>query len=119
MTRLINTPFTWNTEEQVYPFEKDANGDTLYCKEVSIGTLPNNGSALAAHGISNFDPEKIHRAEFRTWDATATEFQPWSFGAWGSSTYNHVMTINSTNINFTTTLDKTAYQGSARLIYSK
>ena len=44
--------FQWSTSEQVWPFEKTADGKTLYCKEVDFGALPNNGTKNVNHGIS-------------------------------------------------------------------
>ena len=41
MIKLSNTTssFTWSTSEQVWPFEKDRQGRTLYCKEVDFSGL--------------------------------------------------------------------------------
>ena len=49
------SPFTWSTSEQTWPFEKGSSGETLYAKEVSLGTLPTTGFKNVAHGISNFN----------------------------------------------------------------
>ena len=36
-------PFQWSTSEQVWPSEKGDNGETIYCRKVVVGSLPNNG----------------------------------------------------------------------------
>ena len=59
MLRLVGVgvgveEFQWSEDEQVWPFERGVNGETLYCKEVNFGALPNNGTKTVAHGISNF-----------------------------------------------------------------
>lgn len=54
MTRLAGlsmADFPWSTSEQVWPFEKNSLGHTLYCKEVDFGYLPYNTSKTVAHNI--------------------------------------------------------------------
>jgi hypothetical protein len=73
-------PFQWSTSEQVYPFERASDGSVLYCKEINMGALPNTGNLQVAHGISNFDPAKIHSidglkrnsADGNTWPVLST-----------------------------------------------
>lgn len=54
--------FTWSTSEQVWPFEKTVNGDTLYCKQINMGTF-NPSSLSQPHGISSYDVEKMYKIE--------------------------------------------------------
>lgn len=44
--------FQWSTSEQVWPFEKDLNGNTIYCKEFYVSSLPNTGAADTAINAS-------------------------------------------------------------------
>lgn len=54
--------FTWSAEEQVYPFEKNANGDTLYAIRVDIGALLNTAGKSVAHNIpGGLITSKVHR----------------------------------------------------------
>ena len=59
MLRLVGVgvgveEFQWSTSEQVYPFEKGHNGETLYAKFIDFGNLPNTGTKQVSHNISNF-----------------------------------------------------------------
>lgn len=51
--------FQWSTSEQVWPFEKAIDGSTLYCRQVSIATLPNYGTVTVA--VTGVVPTKIFR----------------------------------------------------------
>jgi hypothetical protein len=51
--------FTWSTSEQVWPFEKSANGDTLYCRQVTVATLPNFGTVTTT--VTGVTPTRIFR----------------------------------------------------------
>lgn len=53
--------FTWSASEQVWPFEKDSSGNTLYCIEVDCGAMPNAGDKNVAHGISSLDCLKVFK----------------------------------------------------------
>jgi hypothetical protein len=56
MTRLAGvSSFTWSTSEQVWPFEKAADGSTLYCKEIDCGYLGNSGWKSTAHNLGAFE----------------------------------------------------------------
>jgi hypothetical protein len=59
MIKLAVSEFKWSSQEQVYPFEKDINGNTLYCKEVNFGAGPNSGHKLVAHSLSNYNVTKL------------------------------------------------------------
>lgn len=82
--------FTWSTSEQVWPFEKDELGRTLYSKKIDFGAVPNNGWKSVSHGLGpNFDCTKVLKISglyrlstglkvfvfVHTWsDASSTEF---------------------------------------------
>jgi hypothetical protein len=55
--------FTWSTSEQVWPFEKASNGNTIYAKEISIASWSSQVYSIA-HNISNLN--KIHRLDGQT-----------------------------------------------------
>ena len=58
MIKITGTSeLTWSNTEKVWPFEKDKQGRTLYCKEVPFGALPYQGVKTIAHGIPS---PKIH-----------------------------------------------------------
>ncbi len=45
--------FQWSTSEQVWPFEKDENGNTLYAKLFTVADLAgSSGIAYIAHGLT-------------------------------------------------------------------
>ena len=64
MTRLfgdggIGTPIDvsaleWSTSEQVWPFEKGINGESIYVKGVPFGNWPNKGTKSVSHGIVGY-----------------------------------------------------------------
>ena len=56
--------FEWSTSEQVWPFEKDASGNTLYCKEIDFGALPNAGTKNVSHNISGLTIPDIFKCDF-------------------------------------------------------
>jgi hypothetical protein len=63
MTRLTGvSSFTWSTSEQVYPFEKDSSGNTLYCQMVNLGALPNAG-ITNVYPATTVAPSKV----FKVW----------------------------------------------------
>jgi hypothetical protein len=66
MLRLVSAgsieEFQWSTSEQVWPFEKSANGSTLYCKQVNIGDMPVGGWKYVALNTPNID--RIYRQDF-------------------------------------------------------
>ena len=60
----INTAnFQWSTNEQLWPFEKTKDGETLYCKEFNVGYLQSGSPLRAALGA--IEPIKIWRYEAR------------------------------------------------------
>ena len=68
MIRLSNgsgsgpSNFKWTASEQVWPFELWNDGSTLYCKEVNMGLLPNNGAVTypLTSVYSGLTTEKIY-----------------------------------------------------------
>lgn len=42
--------FQWSTSEQVWPFEKGPNGETVYAKQINVANLPNTG--VSDHAIN-------------------------------------------------------------------
>jgi len=55
----LTPAFQWSTNEQVYPFEKDNSGNTLYCKYYELGAMPNSGWKAIAHSIPSWSADKI------------------------------------------------------------
>jgi hypothetical protein len=104
--------FEWSTTEQVWPFEKDINGNTLYCKEVDLGALPNSGTKNVAHGITGLDQ---FWNTFTTWRSGA-EVQ---IGNYGASSNYVIFFFNATNCVISSSFNATTYTGRTRLIYSK
>lgn len=70
MTKLLGVSdfgFQWSTDEQVWPFEKTRNGETIYCKEVDFGIGPNGTNKTVAHNIPNFEAtDDLFRVEILT-----------------------------------------------------
>lgn len=117
MVRLVGSSvssFTWSTSEQVYPFEKDVNGNTLYCKEVDFGALPNNGLKSVAHGVGSFSSDNLFKAYGTSSLSGGTQGEPIP------QSYNSVdLYIDTTNINCRTQSDRTSFTAKIRLIYKK
>lgn len=55
--------FTWDTTEQVWPFEKAVGGGTVYAKEIAFGALPNTTAKSVAHNIVGLTSAKVFRME--------------------------------------------------------
>jgi hypothetical protein len=120
---LIGGPvaFQWSSSEQVYPFEKAADGSTLYCKEINFGAWPNNGTKSVPHGITwigGFDTTKLHRIEGRVWNDTATWVAciPYAHPTDGFSPATY---ITATDISLYNQLDLSNWSCVIRLIYKK
>ena len=109
--------FEWSTSEQVWPFEKDASGNTLYCKEIDFGSLPNNGAKNVAHNITNF---VLFKFENKARHAPSGTTIVLTFITQGSMPSGYLHTeINDTNIFVNSGRDATMYSGTYRLIYTK
>lgn len=111
-------PFQWSTSEQVWPFEKDDQGRTLYCKKMNVGALPNTGTKNTAHNISSLtDIRKL--------------FKFWSYAQTNASNtiqillpdpypgYETSVEVNQTNVIFICQNNNSGYDGIIYLIYAK
>jgi len=113
--QVASFAFTWSSSEQVYPFEKNINGDTLYCKQMESLTLPNNGYASVAHGISNLATNKVFRIEAHKYyhdgysDANMQTIE---------SPFFYIY-VDSTVFGFRSFDDERAFYGIGRMIYAK
>jgi hypothetical protein len=119
----ITPAFQWSSSEQVYPFERDIDGRTLYCKEVNMGTLASNGAVSVAHNIPNYDPTKIHKIEgiaraTSSYDDYST-FQLGLAGWTGIQTGVVLKVYISNIIVFTPASYYNNYTGVVRIIYAK
>jgi len=113
----ITPAFQWSTSEQVWPFEKAADGSTLYCKEVACGGMPNNGSVQTAHNIANFTASKVYSYFGYARDVTGqnvitlpSSFPGNTIACW----------LTATNVYIYNTQDWSSYStSSVKIIYSK
>jgi hypothetical protein len=109
--------FQWSTSEQIWPFEKASDGSTLYCKQVSFGALPNNGSKSVAHNITSFSPTKLHRMEALSGNSSQQEPTPNS--STSGTQYQIASGINTTDVYIITGVDRSSYNAIFYLIYAK
>ena len=120
ITTVVGGPsaFQWSTSEQVWPFEKDHSGNVLYCKELSIGLLPNTGSLgvstspIVADKIVHFSGYAINVASHKSMPLPFPFYLP----AFAVSVWHNVdgkIYIDTGNGQWS---DMTGY---IRLIYSK
>jgi len=111
--------FTWSTSEQVWPFEKGPSGETLYCKESTALTLPNNGYANWTHNISGFNVAKVFKLDDIVWSTTnSTVWQMSDLAA--ANAGNHYKYAGLTTLSFRVyNQDMSAYSGKIRIIYWK
>jgi hypothetical protein len=64
MTKLSGvSSFQWSSTEQVWPFEKNKEGETLYCKEISLGNLPQSGYVQANINANINTADKIFKVQ--------------------------------------------------------
>lgn len=110
--------FEWSTSEQVWPFEKDVGGGTIYAKLIDLGQFPNSGTKLVAHGVAGFTSDKLRRIEGYMYPPGFPNSQaapiPATFGL------NDVqVNTDNTNIYIITVSDWTAYNGVIRFYYVK
>lgn len=110
----ITPAFQWSTLEQVYPFEKASNGDTLYCKEISLGTMPNTGTKTVAHGLAT-SAAKTKR--ILGWATNGTATLPLCF--YYAYSLGISVEIQAANISIRTDMDWSAYSGVLQVIYAK
>jgi hypothetical protein len=118
ITTLVGGPvaFQWSTSEQVYPFEKDSSGNTLYCKEVDFGALPNAGVKSVAHGI---DVAKVFSVIASANNGSASRIPVPS--TWNSTAgaYDVFLELQTSNITIQDWIDWSMYSCKVRLIYAK
>lgn len=95
---------TYSTTEQ--KIGKWINGDDLYRKVVSCGTLPNNTNKDVAHGISNF--KKLIRTYGYTTDGTNYLTMPFPVSG-GDVTTAISYFVTSSNIRIFTGRNRTSY----------
>ena len=108
--------FEWSEEEKVWPFEKDSDGNTLYCKEI-ITSLPNNGIKNVAHGI---DVKEIHLAGgFMRWNQSLNNISELPLVSTTTLANQVSISMEGTNVTFVTGTNRTAHDGVGRIIYSK
>jgi hypothetical protein len=120
----ITPAFQWSNSEQVYPFEKDINGNILYCKYISAGAMPNSGWSSVSHGIPSWSPSKLHKMNIYCYSANdqgSPSHVPIPYND-GNGNAAGVMVYGTTNINI---YSKTAYYstygyaGHIYIIYAK
>lgn len=119
MIKLSNSvqAFQWSTLEQVYPFEVDNNGATLYCKEINLGTLPNSVLKLVPHNISGLTLSKVRK--LFGYFGNASDFHPLPQGGSPSIPVYTGLYATPTNIGIIAATDLTMTTGIARIIYAK
>ena len=121
MLRLVGVgvgveEFQWSEDEQVWPFEKTSDGDTLYCKEIDFGPLPDTGAGSRAHGIPNLDLTKVEHLSGMGLKAGENSF------ALGYPTPNTTfivqLYITETTIQLLTARSWTGWNAKIKVIYS-
>jgi hypothetical protein len=124
ITTLVGGPvaFQWSTSEQVYPFEKGSNGETLYAKQVTISSFPNNGSQNYPHGISGLGSgtSRVKQIWGVVYRGNGLVARPMPY-AHANGQYTIELLTDETNIIIGTGSNYFALDGSGyvRLIYSK
>ena len=114
-------PFQWSSSEQVWPFEKDASGRTLYCKEINFGSLPNSGTKSVAHSITwdvSFNVSKLHNISGRVYDSAPTFVATIPY-AHPTDGFSFLTYIDSTNLNIVSGINLTDWSAYVRIIYAK
>jgi hypothetical protein len=106
--------FTWSTSEQVWPYEKAVDGSTLYCRQVSIPTLPNYGTVTVT--VTGVVPTKIfHIIAFKRRKVSAYDTYIIPEG-----TAVQQIGIQSTDtLSAYSSTDATGWEGIVKLIYWK
>jgi hypothetical protein len=113
MIRL--TSFDWSTIEQVYPYERDRLGRILYCKEISIGALPNNTTKNVAHNIAALDTSKV----FKVYGGAYNGGTFYQMGIARQNDWGCEISVGSTNVSVRALLDYSSYTGWAHVIWAK
>ena len=105
----------WSATEIILPYQRE--GEALYSKVVTIATGPNATLLTTAHGITGLDMNKPIDIDFSTYDGTfhfsgATNMDPLSF-------LGYTVSVDATNINWTSSFNMTAFEAKCRLVYAK
>ena len=96
--------FTWSTSEQVWPFEKDELGRTLYCKQLDTGALPDNGAVFTNHNISSFDHSRVFKVYGKaTYSGASMSIIPNLYTFYSIRTTQIVIVTNANVSQYTTT----------------
>jgi hypothetical protein len=114
--------FQWSTSEQVWPFEKASDGSTLYCKEISLGAMPNAGSKNVAHSITGLAASDVFSFTGFAYDENyegniLVQQLPWP--AAGNEPYEIQFYLYGANIVIYCASNISASSGVARIIYKK
>ena len=120
MLRLVSAgggieEFQWSSSEQVWPFEKAADGSTLYCKKIDGGAMPNTGSKFVEHNLG--DPTKVYVHRLQGMIRSVTESGKYQYALpndWGN------LTIMDEYVQFWMANNNMSdYNGFANIIYKK
>lgn len=115
--------FQWSSSEQEWPFEKDTSGNTLYCKRISLGALPNNGTKQVAHNITGLAAAKIFKTfshatcTSASGDSTMQIQLPYAGG--GSPNDVSIQIRANGNVFLQTAVDYSLFNAFIDIIYSK
>lgn len=119
ISNASSAAFTWSATEQVWPFEKDASGNTLYCQEVDLGTMPNaTVKTVAANSYVN--SKKV----FKFWGVgrTANDNGDCITLPYVSNAYTShwvLFTFPGGSFRIHTGVDYSAYSAKGYVIYAK
>lgn len=112
--------FQWSEAEQVYPYELTASGNTLYCKQVYLGTMPNGGFLNRSHNIASLDDSKVHRVWGTMYISSSGSFNSAPIPYLSSNVNNNIaLNVSQTTIQVYCLNNLSAYDGTAWVIYSK
>lgn len=112
------TAFTWSTTEQVWPWEKNDAGETLYAKQVDIGNLPNATTKNVAHGIT-VTSSKIFKIYGIMYDTNAPEYNILPIPFVIDDTGEVCLYMGLTNVIVITKANYSSWIGKVRIIYAK
>lgn len=105
--------FQWSTSEQVWPFEKDSTGNTLYCKQINVNPTANNGWVSTAHSTSYSKTKTLYGVLRNTSWAGALSAVPLPI-AFDGSALNGMIYVGDTFMSLYT---NSAYAGALAEIY--
>lgn len=105
--------FIYSTDEKACG--KWIDGSTIYRKTIEFGSLPNATTKSVAHNISNLD----HVVKVEAIAKSGTRFFPLPSAHPDSSTYQIRISVEGSNINIITGVDRSAFNGYVTLYYTK